>query len=147
MVVISKPNKQLYDHPKSLQPIIFLNILGKLIKKIIGERLQFYIAANDFIHLSQLKELKFKSTTDVSITLMHIIYLGWVKNITSSTLVFDIIQFFLFLNHCLLTCILQKAGLDIHIINFFTNYLINRKTNYLWNNFSSPMFEVNVGVG
>ena len=38
-------------------------------------------------------------------------------------------------------------GLDSHVVKFFANYLINRKTNYVWNNFSSPMFEVNVGVG
>ena len=30
---------------------------------------------------------------------------------------------------------------------FFTNYLVRRKTNYLWNNFSSPLFDVNIGVG
>jgi len=57
------------------------------------------------------------------------------------------VQFFLSLNHCFLTCILQKAGLNIRIINFFVNYLIDRKTNYIWNNFSSSIFKVNVGVG
>jgi len=30
---------------------------------------------------------------------------------------------------------------------FFANYLVNRKTNYFWNNFSSPSFNFNVGVG
>jgi len=78
---------------------------------------------------------------------MHIIHSDWVKNISTSTLAFDIVQFFPSLNHHFLTHILQKAGLDIHIVNFFANYLINRKTNYVWNNFSSPMFEVNIGVG
>ena len=145
--VIPKLNKQLYDSPKSFRPIILLNMLGKLIEKVIVERLQFQVMANDVIHPSQLGGLKFKSTIDAGIALTHIIYLGWVKNISTSTLAFDIAQFFLFLNHCLLTYILQKVGLDIHVVNFFTNYLINRKTNYLWNNFSSPIFDVNVGVG
>jgi len=27
------------------------------------------------------------------------------------------------------------------------DFLVRRKTNYLWNEFSSPMYEVNVGVG
>ena len=43
--------------------------------------------------------------------------------------------------------IIHKAGLNIWVVNFFNNYLINRKTNYLWNNFSSPIFNINVGVG
>ena len=51
-IIISKPNKLLYDLPKSFRPIVLLNILGKLIEKVIGERIQFHIAFNDFIYLS-----------------------------------------------------------------------------------------------
>ena len=51
-----------------------------------------------------------------------------------------------FVNHRLLVLILEKAGLDAKVTNFFANYLIQRSTNYLWNNLSSPSFEVNVGV-
>ena len=32
-------------------------------------------------------------------------------------------------------------------MTFFVNYLVKRRTNYLWNDFSSPMFDVDVGVG
>ena len=51
------------------------------------------------------------------------------------------------LNHRLLTLILEKVGLDYKATTFFANYLVRRKTNYLWNNFSSPLFDVNVRVG
>jgi len=43
--------------------------------------------------------------------------------------------------------IIYKANLDNHVIDFFSNYLIDRKTNYSWNNFSSSIFNVNVSVG
>ena len=56
-------------------------------------------------------------------------------------------QFFPSLNHCLLALILGKAEFNSKVVNFFSNYLINRKTNYFWNNFSSHLFNVNVGVG
>jgi len=78
---------------------------------------------------------------------MHIIQMGWVKNLSTSTLVFNIAQFFPLLNHCLLTLILKKAEFDNHVTSFFTNYLVDRKTNYFWNNFISPIFNVNIGVG
>jgi len=55
----------LYDQPKSFHPIVLLNTLGKLIEKVIVERIQFTVASNNFIHPSQLGGLKFKSTTDV----------------------------------------------------------------------------------
>ena len=146
MVIIPKPNKLSYDSPKLFRPIILLNTLGKLIEKVIGERIQFHVIANDFIYPSQLGGLKFKSTIDMGIALMHIIQLGWIKNCVTSTLTFDILQFFPFLNHWLLMWIIHKVGLDTHVIKFFSNYLIKRKTNYLWNNFSSPIFNINVGV-
>jgi len=64
-----------------------------------------------------------------------------------SILVFDIAQFFPTLNHCLLTLILEKAGLDLKVTSFFVDYLVRRKTNYVWNKISSPTYEVNIGVG
>jgi len=64
--------------------------VGKLIKKVIGERLQFNMASNKFIHPSQLSGLKFKSTIDAGIALTHIIRTGWVKDLSTSTLAFNI---------------------------------------------------------
>ena len=73
MVIIPKPNKSSYDLPKSFRPIVLLNTLGKLIEKIIGERIQFHVVTNDFIHPSQLGSLKFKSTINAGVALTHII--------------------------------------------------------------------------
>jgi len=33
------------------------------------------------------------------------------------------------------------------VSNFFKNYLVGRKTSYCWNNFISPSFDINVGIG
>jgi len=99
IVIIPKPNKSLYDSPKSFRPIVLLNTLGKLIEKVIGERIQFHVITNDFIHPSQLGGLKFKSTIDAGVALMHIIQSAWIKNLLTSILAFNILQFFPFLNH------------------------------------------------
>jgi len=90
MVIIPKPNKPLYDSPKSFRPIVLLNTLRKLIEKIIGERLQYYVVNNNFIHLSQLGGLKLKSTIDAGVILMHIIQSEWTRNCLTNTLTFDI---------------------------------------------------------
>jgi len=55
------------------------------------------VDTNDFIYPSQLGGLKFKSMTDAGIALIYIIRTGWVKNLLTSTLAFDIAQFFLLL--------------------------------------------------
>jgi len=77
---------------------------------------------------------------------MHLIHAEWVKNCSTSILVFDITQFFPSLNYQLLLSILNKANFDPRVSHFFRNYLVGRKTKYFWNNFSSPYFDVNIGV-
>ena len=105
------------------------------------------VARNNFIHPSQLGSLKFKSTTDVGITLTHIVWSGWAKGKSMSSLIFDISQFFPSLNYKLLVRILEKAGLNPRVSLFFVNYLVKKRISYMWNTFSSPMFDVNVRVG
>ena len=71
IVIISKPNKDLYNLPKSFHPIVLLNTIGKLFEKMIGERLQFLLISNNFIYSYQLSSLKYKSTTDAGIALTY----------------------------------------------------------------------------
>ena len=127
-IVILKLNKSLYDSPTSFRPIVLLNTLGKLIEKVISDRLQFLTISNNFIYQSQLGGLKFKSTSDMGMVLTHFICMEWVRNIPTSTLAFDILQFFPSLNHQLLTLILGKVGLDPRVVKFFLNYLVGRRT-------------------
>ena len=51
MIIIPKPNKESYKFPKSFWLIILFNMLENLIKKVIGECLQFWLISNNFIHL------------------------------------------------------------------------------------------------
>ena len=53
----------------------------------------------------------------------------------TSTLAFDIAQFFLFLNYQLLLLILAKAGFNFRISSFFSYYLIGKSATYQWNDF------------
>ena len=75
-IIIPKHNKELYNSSKSFQPIALLNTLGKLIKKVIDNRLQFQSILNNFIHLSQLGGLKQRSTADAGVALTHFICSG-----------------------------------------------------------------------
>ena len=114
---------------------------------MIGERLQFLTISNKFIYPYQLGGLKHRSTMDASIALTYFIQSEWVKNLSTSTLAFNIMQFFPLLNHHLLPLIMDKAGLDHKVLVFFKNYLVERKTKYLWNGFQSPFCNIDVGVG
>ena len=56
--IISKPNKIAYNSSKMFHPIILLNTLKKLIKKVIGKKLQYQPIILNFVHSYQLENLK-----------------------------------------------------------------------------------------
>ena len=63
-----------------------------------------------------------------------------------STLIFDIAQYFTLLNYQLFLLVLNKAGFNLKIFSFFSNYLIGKKTQYLQNNFVFSLFNINIDV-
>jgi len=76
MVVIPKPNNYNYNTPKSFRPIVLLNTMGKLIKKVISNRLQFHLSANSFLNSYQFGGICQWSTIDIGIYLTHLIRTG-----------------------------------------------------------------------
>ena len=75
-IIIPKSNKASYNTPKIFRPIILLNILNKLIEKVIGERFQFQDLSKDVINSCQLGRLKQQSIVDANIVLTHLICAG-----------------------------------------------------------------------
>jgi len=130
-IIIPKSNKANYSLPKLFCSIILLNTMGKLIEKIISKRLQIHTISSNFLHLNQLGSIKQCFPTNTGILLTHIIRAGWIKDLRTSVLAFDIAQFFPSLNHQLLSMILAKAGLDTNIVGFLVDYLIERHTQYI----------------
>ena len=65
----------------------------------------------------------------------------------TSTLVFNITQFFPSLNYQLLPLVLKKTEYHFKVVQFFLNYLVGRKMWYCWNNFSSSFFNIDISVG
>ena len=146
-IIIYKLNKPAYNSPKTFYSIILLNILGKLKEKVISERLQIYSITSNFVYLNQLGDLKQHFILDIGLYLTYLIHTGQVKGFYMSTLAFEIAQFFPSLNHQLLSLILDKARFDLRISLFSSNYLIDKKIQYIWNNFFSFSFRTDVGVG
>jgi len=105
------------------------------------------MTANGFLDPNQLGGIKQRSTTDAGIYLTHIIRAGWLRQCHTSVTAFDIAQFFPSLNHEFLSICLKKVGLNTNVVGFFNSYHSNQYTTYTWNNFLSPAFNTNVGVG
>jgi len=90
-IIVSKSNKPSYNTLKTFHSIVFHNILGKLIKKVISSNLQIHSIASNFVYPNQMGGIKQHSTTDASIYLTHLIWAGWIRDLYTSTLAFDIV--------------------------------------------------------
>jgi hypothetical protein len=77
-VIIPKLGKPSYSTPKSFQPIVLLNTLGKLIEKMISTWLQFDGIKFGVFHSNQLGGIQQQSTEDAGLFLTHLVKVGWV---------------------------------------------------------------------
>ncbi|KAF8700500.1 hypothetical protein AX14_000767 [Amanita brunnescens Koide BX004] len=72
-VIIPKPNKPDYTIPKAYRPIALLNTLGKLLTKILANRLQHDAAEFGLLHRDQFGGIKGHSTIDAGLVLTDFI--------------------------------------------------------------------------
>ncbi|CAA7264613.1 unnamed protein product [Cyclocybe aegerita] len=146
-VIVPKPNKPSYAVPKAFRPIVLLITFGKLIKKMIANRIQFDAIKHDIFHPNQLGSICQRSTEDAGLILTHLMRAGWVKGLQTSVLAFDITQFFPSINHERFMAVLRKQGFSPILVECFASYLVGRSTVYCWNTFQSGSQSADVGVG
>jgi hypothetical protein len=145
-VVIPKPGKPSYDTPKSFRPIVLLNTMGKLLEKMLANRLQFEAAEHGVLHPNQFGDVRQNSTEDAGCFLSHVVRAGWHAGLKTSVVAFDLAQFFPSINHELILSILKKQGFAPEIVAFFRSYLVGRHTQYAWDDELSPA-QCRIGTG
>ncbi|CAA7267766.1 unnamed protein product [Cyclocybe aegerita] len=74
LVIVPKPNKPSYAVPKAFRPIILLITFGKLIEKMIANRIQFDAVKHDIFHPNQLGGICQRSTEDAGLILTHLFF-------------------------------------------------------------------------
>ena len=79
--------------------------------------------------------------------LTHLVQAGWAKGLKTSIIAFDIAQFFPSLNHSMLTLILSHFCFANCIVDFFSDYLVDRSTQYSWNSILSGACDTDIGMG
>jgi len=79
--------------------------------------------------------------------LTHLVQAGQAKGLKTSIIAFDIAQFFPSLNHSMLISILSYFGFANCIVDFFSDYLVGRSTQYFSNSFLFGAHDTDVDVG
>ena len=141
-VIIPKPKKPDYTIPKAYRPIALLNTLGKLLTKIIANRMQFDAAACSLLHEGQCGGIQKHATIDAGLVLLDFINENRERGWHTSACAIDIAQFFPSLNHEAATRILSKLGFSDTLTRLLGSYF----TIYRWDTAVSVPFEFNLGT-
>ncbi|KAF8633041.1 hypothetical protein AX14_010780 [Amanita brunnescens Koide BX004] len=145
-VIIPKPKKSDYTVPKSYRPIALLNTLGKLLTKVIANRLQFDAAANRLLHDGQCGGIQKHATIDAGLALLDFINTNRERGWHVSACTVDITQFFPSLNHHAATRVLSKLGFANCLVNLLSSYFEGRTTVYKWDSAMSAPYDFSMGT-
>ena len=145
-VIIPKPKKTDYTIPKAYHPIALLNTLGKLLTKVIANRMQFDAASCSLLHEGQCSGVQKHATIDAGVVLLDFINSNRERGWHASACAIDIAQFFPSLNHRATTQILAKLGFADQLVTLMGSYFTDRVTVYRWDSASSEPFDFSMGT-
>ena len=145
-VIIPKPNKPDYTIPKAYRPIALLNTLGKLLTKILANRLQHDAAEHGILHRDQFGGVQGHSTIDAGLVLTDFISEHRERGWHASACAIDVAQFFPSLSHAVMGQILKRLGFSPVIITLIESYFRDRVTTYKWDNALSKKYDFSLGT-
>ena len=145
-VIIPKPNKPDYTIPKAYRPIALLNTLGKLLTKILANRLQHDAAEFGLLHRDQFGGVKGHSTIDAGLVLTDFISEHRERGWHTSICAVDVAQFFPSLSHAVMCRILQQLGFSQVIVTLIESYFRDRVTTYKWDSAQSKQYDFSLGT-
>ena len=145
-VIIPKPKKIDYTVPKAYRPIALLNTMGKLLTKVLANRMQFDAAAYSLLHDGQCGGVRKHATIDAGVVLLDFINTSRERGWHTSVCAIDVAQFFPSLDHAAVTRVLAKLGFAKTLTNLMASYFINRQTVYRWDSASSDPYAFSLGT-
>ena len=143
--VHKKNDKQIITN---YRPISLLPILGKVFERIVFKNLYNYLNSNNLITKKQSGFIPGDSCTNQLLSLVHEIHAAFddKKCLEVRSVFLDMSKAFDKVWHKGLIFKLKQNGVDGKLLNFFTNYLSNRKQRVVINGKESTWAAVRAGV-
>ncbi|KAF8675303.1 hypothetical protein AX14_005146, partial [Amanita brunnescens Koide BX004] len=145
-VIIPKPNKPDYSIPKAYRPIALLNTIGKLLTKVLANRLQHDAAEFGLLHRDQFGGIQKHSTIDAGLVLADFISEHRERGWHTSVCAVDVAQFFPSLSHDVMTRILERLGFSQTLTTLIKSYFTGRVTSYKWDSAVSKKYDFSLGT-
>ena len=146
IILLNKPNKDPTD-PTSYRPIALLDILSKILEKIIAHRLKLYLENTNQLNINQFGFRPNKSTEDIIITSLYFLDTHHKQNKKTAAVTLDIQKAFDRVWHGgLIYKLHNNFNLPPLTQKLLSHYIIDRKYQITHRNTKSFQFTSQAGV-
>ena len=128
------------------RPISTLSVFNKVLESIVYNRLSSFLEKNNFFYKSQFGFRKSSGTTNSVIENIDYVLKELDKSNVVASAFLDLSKAFDTIDHKILLLKLEKYGIRGIALEFFKNYLSNRKQFVCMNGIKSSTLELNIGV-
>lgn len=134
------------DDPNNYRPISLLNTLSKILEKLVAKQLRNHLDINNILYKRQFGFRKNHSTTHAMIaTLKHLEQMK-SNNVKTNAIFLDLKKAFDTVSHTILLRKLSKYGIQNNELDWFLNYLKDRKQFTSIGDTESDLLNVEIGV-
>lgn len=126
-VAIPKPGKPDYGNPRAYRLIQLLECMGKVLERIIANRLAYLVTKHNLVPANQFGGRPASSTDDAILTFIHDIEAAHNHDRVTSVLTFDIKGFFDFVNHDRLLSVMHAKRIPLQLVQWTAAFLSNRE--------------------
>jgi hypothetical protein len=146
VVVLAKPKRPDYSLPKSYRPISLLECCGKLLEKIIANRLLSDLNLFSLLPPNQFGSRDYHSAVDAVMCLTHQAEAALNTGYCAALILFDISGFFDNLNTDRLVAIMTNLGFPPQICAWTRSFLTDRCVRLTFNGFTSEPTSISHGT-
>jgi hypothetical protein len=122
-IALPKPGKTDYSEPRPYHFIQLLECIGKVIEKIMADRLTYFLNKHTLTPFSQFRAHKGSSTTDAALMFTHDIQTTRNKGLVTLALTIDIKGYFDFVHHKKLLTKMRQANLPLPMVKWMVSFL------------------------
>ena len=145
-LLLQKYMRASYNVCKAYRPITLESIIGKLLQRMMRERLDWHMESLDKWSNTQEAYRKDRVCNDIMIRFVQSVQEGWNRGETTVLCIFDFESYFETLWRDKLICKLYDAGIKGKILRLFADYISNRKFRLVVNNHTTEWHDSSIGT-
>ena len=145
-IIIPKPGKSDYNNPKSYRPIALGSLVGKILERMVNQRLLWISESQDLFDLKQDAYRPGRMCTQSILRLVQSVFESWQEGKTTVAVVMDFDSCYERIWRSGLLCKIRKMGISGRIFIYLANFLNNRKYQFSVNSKKTMWKKSKVGI-